>query len=1132
MKGTWLWIALMLHGIGWCQTPFIPHVMRTLAIPRDTLVLGFVDFNPESLQVRLKNGQRIDPSLYVLDPQGHKLIWKNKPTETDSVMVVYRPLPDKLTRVYRPLGTQQLIPTIQGQWHRGTPPENPNKPWLNGLNTQGSLVRGVRLGNNQNTSTVSNLDLQISGQLSEKVGIRAYIQDANIPLQTGGYSQRLDQFDQVFIEVFTDKASLKGGDMFLENHDNSLLTFNKKIQGLSGQGQWGSPSTTYTSQVSAGVVRGQYARSQFTGQEGNQGPYKLKGNNGEPYVVIISGSERVYVNGILKKRGENQDYMIDYNAGEIRFTALFPITSEMRINVEYQYSDRNYNRYVAFAQQQVRHEQWELGVSAYTETDIKSQPLQQSLSSDQIAVLREAGNDPDQMLASSAVITPYSENRILYQKIEGPTGSYFEYANNPALTLYAVTFSFIGNNQADYILSNSNANGKIYSYVPPINGQPQGQYAPVVRLVPPTQLQMTAVKGRIHPSDKTQVDLEMALSRYDANLYSSIGDGQNTGGAGKFNISQRLWTGRWNTDLISSGQWIQAQFKTVERIVNIEFNRDWNLLNNSSGHQALWMGGLRWSHAQQGQWTYMLEQLSLGNEVKAQRNSLRGVYNGRHLQYSHQSSWLNSQTNDQSTRFGRIFSQLKAHRGRQWTGLTLRAEDNQQKQSNTGMLVGSSQRFTEWGGFWGRGDSTKVFVQLGMLHRLNDSLQQGQLERVNRSTSYYVRSQLIQNQRSQLSFFAQYRKLQFNDPNKQSLPSFNGRLVYNDQYFNGGLVQTCTYETQSGSLPQQDFTFVKVAPGQGVYMWNDYNGNGIQDLQEFEVAPYPDLALYIKVFLPTTTYVRTHTNKWAQTLLIQPAQWMRTQKNKSFWNPWTNQMAWQLERKIKRDGQSFDLDPTNMRESGLLGLNSSFRNSLFFRRGQQRHSMTYTFSFNQLKNLWISGSQSAKTLGHQGQYTHLIQKTWLINGWLGWKQLTQSADTYSSRNYQIEAIESNPSLQYLFDTNTRLECNGLWSLRKNVRGDERLEQQKIGLLWSMAAVQKWTFNAEFNWIQLKYSGPVSSPAAFQMLEALQPGSNQTWKVFLQKNLNSFLDLNVQYQGRKSENLPVIHTGSVQLRALF
>ena len=53
-----------------------------------------------------------------------------------------------------------------------------------------------------------------------------------------------------------------------------------------------------------------------------------------------------------------------------------------------------------------------------------------------------------------------------------------------------------------------------------------------------------------------------------------------------------------------------------------------------------------------------------------------------------------------------------------------------------------------------------------------------------------------------------------------------------------------------------------------------------------------------------------------------------------------------------------------------------------------------------------------------------------------------------------------------------------------------------------------------------------------MLESLQNGSNLTWRLLLQKNLTQYLDLNINYQGRKSENSETIHTGNVQLRAFF
>ena len=76
-----------------------------------------------------------------------------------------------------------------------------NNNLFEGLNTNGSISRGITLGNNQNTVLNSELDLQIFGKLNDKVEVTASIQDANIPLQDGGYSQKLDEFDQIFIEL-------------------------------------------------------------------------------------------------------------------------------------------------------------------------------------------------------------------------------------------------------------------------------------------------------------------------------------------------------------------------------------------------------------------------------------------------------------------------------------------------------------------------------------------------------------------------------------------------------------------------------------------------------------------------------------------------------------------------------------------------------------------------------------------------------------------------------------------------------------------------------------------------------------------------------------------------------------------
>ena len=97
---------------------------------------------------------------------------------------------------------------------------------------------------------------------------------------------------------------------------------------------------------------------------------------------------------------------------------------------------------------------------------------------------------------------------------------------------------------------------------------------------------------------------------------------------------------------------------------------------------------------------------------------------------------------------------------------------------------------------------------------------------------------------------------------------------------------------------------------------------------------------------------------------------------------------------------------------------------------------------------------------------------------------------------------------------------------------ENLIQSRIGSAFSYASSKKFTMNAEVSFYQNKFNGNEFSAVGFQMLEGLQTGQNLTWKLLLQKNITQFLDINFNYQGRKSETSRAIHTGNVQLRAYF
>jgi hypothetical protein len=1115
---------------------------KKVIVSKDTIHLEKFSINSSFFQLLNTKNEPIDSTFYKIDFQKGTLLLNEKfSSAPDTLIVNYLKYPDFLTKEYglykesqvvtNDVGTEKLYKIENQNTKKVTP--------FDGLNTSGSITRGVTVGNNQNTVLNSNLDLQITGKISDKVSLRASLQDNNIPLQDGGYSQKLDQFDNIFMELFSDDWNIRAGDVFLENRKTQFLSFNKKVQGLSTSFNFGTDENKTNVFASVAFVKGQYAKSTFTGQEGNQGPYKLKGQNGELYVLVISGSERVYVNGVLLKRGENNDYVIDYNAGEIVFTSLFTITSEMRINIEYQYSERNYNRLVTYAGATHENKNWTFGGYIYSENDLKNQPLQQNLSPDQVQVLSQAGDDPTLMTAPSAYVDKYADNKILYKKTILNSVEVYEYSSDPNEVLYNVKFSLVGNNIGNYIIQNSNTVERIFEYIAPVNGIPQGNYEPIVQLIAPIKIQVATFLGKYNPDEKTLADFEIAMSSNDKNLFSNIDDANNNGLAFKTNIKKRLFTRNWTLDGYANYQFVQEDFKSVERLYNIEFNRDWNLNTTLFGNQSLLVAGLNFNlfakkkTANIGLFTYQFEKLDYTESYSGARHTTTAFFKLKKWTIENQGSFLNSDATASTSKFIRNQARTKYHFGKNWIGASFQVEDNQEKDKVTNQFSALSQRFSEYGAFIGRGDSTKVFVELGFLQRRNDSLQNGLLQHVNNSQTFFFRSKLIQTKKTDLAVYASYRTLDFTDTSRKNEPSLNSRILYTDRFFNQLMQLGTAYETSSGTIAQQEFTYIEVPTGQGVYTWNDYNSNGIQELEEFEIAQFSDQARFIRIFLPNQVYIKTNQNKFSQSVVLNPLQWQNGKGFKKFASYFYNQTSFIMDRKVKSSGERLELNPFASSEENILGLNSSFRNSLFYNRGKQKHSVTYSYLVNKGKNLLSVGSQTVKNNSHQLQYTHLYQKNWLFNFFTKTIKTDLVSEDFVEKNYDLKGYQVAPKISYLFSKNTSLDFFYEFQNKENQIGNlETLRQSRLGTSFSYAGDKKVTLNGEFSLYENKFDGNEFSSVGFQMLEGLQAGQNLVWKLLLQKNITQFLDVNLNYQGRKSETGATVHTGNVQLRAYF
>jgi len=1146
MKPILLFLSLLFVSVGFAQDHTRNYKNKKIAVS-DTIVIDSVSINPLRFQVLDKSGNIIDSTQYQVDfAKSILIISEETKVSNDTLILNYLRFPDYLTRDYFVLDSSIIVQNSNSINKLYSLQESTNKnnfTPFDGLNTLGSISRGVTVGNNQNAVISSELDLQITGKLSDKVSIRASIQDANLPSQDGGYSQSLNEFDQIFIEFFSDNWRIRAGDVDLINTKSYFGNFTKKVQGISLGGTINHNSGAKTDVFAAGaLVRGVFSSSEFVGQEGNQGPYKLVGPNGELYILIVSGSERVYVNGLLLTRGVNEDYVIDYNSGEIKFNPIYPITANMRIRVEYQFTDRNYTRFIAFGGGNYSSEKLDLGVYIYSESDAKNQPLQQNLSEEQVTILKDAGDDKSKMIAPSAVPDTYSENKILYKKevIEGVEA--FVFSANPDDELFNVRFTLIGEGLGNYILSENNAINRIFEYVPPIAGELQGNYEPVIQLVAPTKIQVGGVNGAFHPSEKTNIAFELAGSKNDLNLFSNIDNDNNDGFAAKLNLNQTVLknTEARKLDVFAAVDYLNKDFRTVERLYAVEFNRDWNFNSQYAGlgNQLYAFGGAEYTDTIFGSFRYEFQTRNLSEirdsiDYKGNRHVFGAtVHLGKFNLYSSGSA-LKSEATDIDSKFIRMNNVATYSFKKAWVGGKFSLEDNQERVLVNDSLTPISQRFNAYEAFTGIGDSTKVFAEVGYRYRVNDSLRNTVLTKVSSSNDYYLKSRILNSSTSQLSIFANYRILKGTDADDEDEKSLNSRLLYNQSLLKNGIRLNTAIETNNGVLPQQEFTYVKVAPGEGIYTWNDYNNNGIQELEEFEIAQFQDEAEYVRVLLPNQIFVKISQTKFSQTLTLNPQQWFTRNGFKKTLSHFYNQTSFLMDRKVKRDNDIFIPDPFEDGGENELASVSNFRNALFFNRGKQKYTTTYTYLSSTNRNFLSIGLVEVKLNSHQFNFNHKIWTNWLLNlrGALGEnKSITEN---FENRNYTLETSEINPKISYLLNAQTRFDVFYQFLQKENqIGGLEQLDQQKIGVSFSYSNAQKIALNGEFNYINNDFTGNAFSPVAYQILEGLQPDVNLTWRLLVQKKITKFLDLNFSYFGRKSETSNAIHTGSVQLRAYF
>lgn len=1012
------------------------------------------------------------------------------------------------------------------------------------LNKQGSYTRGLSMGNNQDVVSNSNLNLQLSGKLSENVNILASITDDNIPLQPDGNTQQIQDFDRIFIKLFNDKHELTLGDYQIENSQKShFLRFRKKVQGgqYSGSVSEGKKTQVHT-QISASIAKGKFNRMEIQGIEGNQGPYRLFGTNNETYIIILAGSEKIYKDGKLLARGENSDYTINYNTAELSFNTSQPINRNSRIIAEFEYSEENYSRYLIYNNTEIKDEKTSFQVSFYNEQDNKNNTVSQNLNDEQKLLLSQSGDNLQAAISPQIQVVEYTNDLVLYKKIiqqiEGIDYDTYVHSTESSKAVYKIRFSYVGDKKGNYKQIESSANGRVYEWVAPINSIPQGDFSFNSQVIAPEKHQLISLGGQFKHSERANSQFELAFSNKDINTFSSIDDKNNKAIAFMFETNRKTFFKDTNQLLNSSFiyNYLGDNFEKVEKFRSPEFSRDWNIQEQTKKNKEHFFEFKNTYKSKTSQATYEISALNQTSQFKGLRQNVFIKYHKNHFELNWNANFLTSDQNDTETKFFRnniaAIYKLKILN----FGLEHHSENNKWKKKNSHSLLTNSFANKTYKIYLKSNEKSSNQFETFYQYRKDLSPWENRMSSQSESEDLGFVLWLKKNRKNQLKLSSNYRKLRILNQdisNEKPEENFLGKLEHRTRILKGIIRTSTYYELGSGLEADRAYSYLEVNAGQGVYKWTDYNNNEIKEINEFEISSFKDEANYIRISNVTTNYKKVYTSEYRQSLNFQLKRMKGRSKLMEFASSFSNRFSYKIAKKsINNDFELYGNPFSSTRNNpNIINLNSSMLNTLSFHPKKSNISYDYIHLNNDSKLLLNNGFERNR-LKQNGLRLIWRKEDWQIHNRFDKGDKTRNSEMYSNKDYELDYIKNEIKIKYQVGRNFQLEFEYLFKTKKNKLNIEKVEYHDLGLEAQFSPGKKKNLSTSVHYLNLSYNSDSNTSIAYEMLEGFLPGNNMTWQLNYQQQLSKTFQMNINYRGRKAEENAAIHVGSVELRAYF
>ncbi len=991
------------------------------------------------------------------------------------------------------------------------------------INRSGNLVRGVTIGSGRDMSLNSGFRMELNGKLGKDLDLLASLTDQTSPLQPEGTTQNIREIDKIFIQLTHPVFQSTFGDFYLQNSETVFGKFNRKMEGgMVSLKHGGHELKSFISST-----EGEYFSNKFTGLEGNQGPYQLIGKENEKDIIVIGGTEKIWIDGIIMKRGESNDYVIDYSLGQVTFTKNRIITADSRIEVDFEYSNRVFKRTLfgmnqkgSFFNNKARY-----SFSFVSESDGKDNPVEFDFSEEEKLLLRSVGDSLEKTFYPGEVYVGEGKGR--YVIVDSMGISFFRYVGENQGD-YLVRFSYSGQNSGSYKLDSFG----VYSWT----GENNGSYLPVVKVPVPVKHTLGDLKIELAPHENISLNLEYALSGYDQNTFSSINDKDNSNSAYTAQLSARSGKNKYG-DFSFTGDYYHRDedFRDFGRTREVEFDRKWYLEEDIEGSENRYEITGNWKYKQDIRFSAIAGSYKRGENFNSNRSEMQFSLNRGRLK-----SWDYNFENIKSTVSGNV-NTWQRHKGnafiKLWKfepGIRFESENKQpEKSSSLSEKSGSlynGLKFSDINGIINFPGSRKI--KLYGIYGLRKDWEYQAGEEIFISDAFTGRLRLdfnpVRQLTGQVNVISRSRKYEDNRGSvKTDLAGTQLRYTPVSKVFD---IQW-DFRISKERTPKTERVYIEVEEGKGNYTY-------IPELGDYVPDSYGN---YILRILPTDDYVPTNEISNGFRLRFSGTRLFSKKKVTSG----VNSLLRGLEAKTllkaddKNTGKSHSIFHF-INWTNLLKTGSTFTGRIHFRQDLSYSSPGRDYVLRGWYNYIHSMNNQYIDRRENNFYKEMVLKSeqkitrrWRYNIDLIKKGIEKNILPNSQLSRNIISYQVNTSIIWQSGHNLEISFEGSGGRDKNTGGTE-IKAVYFGIKpgFRRAFLGKGRLQGNLHYVSVK-TDPGNVVLPYEMANGNRNGNTFRWLLNFNYNISRSIIADFNYNGEKRRDSDrIFQTARIEVRALF